>query len=71
MNRFKVVLAEAWRSITASISTTIAATMTVLIGMFLVGLLIASAPGRSRGATTRRRSSSSRSTSATPLRLSR
>jgi cell division transport system permease protein len=40
MNRFKVVLAEAWRSITASISTTIAATMTVLIGMFLVGLLI-------------------------------
>jgi cell division transport system permease protein len=41
MNRFKVVLAEAWRSITASISTTIAATMTVLIGMFLVGLLIA------------------------------
>jgi cell division transport system permease protein len=41
MNRFKVVLAEAWRSITASISTTIAATMTVLIGMFLTGLLIA------------------------------
>jgi cell division transport system permease protein len=41
MNRFKVVLAEAWRSLTASISTTIAATMTVLIGMFLVGLLIA------------------------------
>ena len=41
MNRFKVVLAEAWRSITASISTTIAATMTVLIGMFLMGLLIA------------------------------
>jgi cell division transport system permease protein len=41
MTRFKVVLAEAWRSITASISTTIAATMTVLIGMFLVGLLIA------------------------------
>jgi cell division transport system permease protein len=41
MNRFRVVVAEAWRSITASISTTIAATMTVLIGMFLVGLLIA------------------------------
>ncbi len=41
MNRIKVVLSEAWRSITASISTTIAATMTVLIGMFLVGLLIA------------------------------
>ncbi len=41
MNRFKVVLAEAWRSITASISTTVAAAMTVLIGMFLVGLLIA------------------------------
>jgi cell division transport system permease protein len=39
--RFRVVLAEAWRSLTASLSTTLAATMTVLIGMFLVGLLIA------------------------------
>jgi cell division transport system permease protein len=32
---------EALRSITANLSTTIAATVTVLIGMFLVGLLIA------------------------------
>jgi cell division transport system permease protein len=32
---------EAFRSITANLSTTIAATVTVLIGMFLVGLLIA------------------------------
>ena len=32
---------EAVRSITANLSTTIAATVTVLIGMFLVGLLIA------------------------------
>jgi cell division transport system permease protein len=39
--RFRVVVAEAWRSMTASLSTTAAATMTVLIGMFLVGLLIA------------------------------
>ena len=39
--RFKVVVAEAWRSLVASLSTTVAATMTVLIGMFLVGLLIA------------------------------
>lgn len=36
-----VVVAEAWRSLTASLSTTLAAVMTVLIGMFLVGLLIA------------------------------
>ncbi len=39
--RFRVVAAEAWRSLTASFSTTVAAGMTVLIGMFLVGLLIA------------------------------
>jgi cell division transport system permease protein len=39
--RFRVVAAEAWRSLTASLSTTLAATMTVLIGMFLVGLLVA------------------------------
>ncbi len=32
---------EALRSITANLSTTVAATVTVLIGMFLVGLLIA------------------------------
>jgi cell division transport system permease protein len=34
------VVAEAWRSLTASLSTTLAAALTVLIGMFLVGLLI-------------------------------
>jgi cell division transport system permease protein len=39
--KFSVVIAEAWRSLTASLSTTIAAALTVLIGMFLVGLLIA------------------------------
>jgi cell division transport system permease protein len=37
----RVVVAEAWRSLTASLSTTLAAALTVLIGMFLVGLLIA------------------------------
>jgi cell division transport system permease protein len=36
----RVVVAEAWRSLTASLSTTLAAALTVLIGMFLVGLLI-------------------------------
>jgi cell division transport system permease protein len=38
--RFKVLAAEAWRSLAANASTTIAATMTVLIGMFLLGLSI-------------------------------
>jgi cell division transport system permease protein len=35
------MVAEAFRSITANVSTTAAATVTVLIGMFLVGVLIA------------------------------
>ena len=35
------MLSEAVRSIGANISTTVAATMTVLIGMFLLGLVIA------------------------------
>jgi cell division transport system permease protein len=39
--KLKVVAAESWRSLTASLSTTLAAAVTVLIGMFLVGLLIA------------------------------
>lgn len=39
--RFKLFVGEALRSITANLSTTIAATMTVLIGMFLLGLFIA------------------------------
>ena len=39
--RFRMMLSEAGRSIMANASTTIAATMTVLIGMFLLGLFIA------------------------------
>jgi cell division transport system permease protein len=39
--RLRLVTSEALRSIRASMSTTLAATMTVLIGMFLFGLLIA------------------------------
>jgi cell division transport system permease protein len=39
--KLKMVGGEAFRSIRASMSTTIAATMTVLIGMFLLGLSIA------------------------------
>ncbi|MEX2210708.1 MAG: permease-like cell division protein FtsX [Gaiellaceae bacterium] len=41
MNRFRMMLSESVRSLTANISTTVAATMTVLIGMFLLGLFIA------------------------------
>src|SRR5262245_41731478 len=41
MNRVKLVLSEALRSIGSNLSTSFAATMTVLIGMFLLGLLIA------------------------------
>jgi cell division transport system permease protein len=41
MARFKLVGSEALRSIGANLSTSFAATMTVLIGMFLLGLLIA------------------------------
>jgi cell division transport system permease protein len=40
-SRFKLVVSEAFRSIGSNISTSFAATMTVLIGMFLLGLLIA------------------------------
>jgi cell division transport system permease protein len=39
--RVKLLVAEAWRSLGANLSTTVAATMTVLIGMFLLGLFIA------------------------------
>ena len=39
--RIRVVTAEAIRSLTSNLSTTIAATMTVLIGMFLLGLFVA------------------------------
>ncbi len=41
MERFKLFVGEATRSIFANLSTTVAATMTVLIGMFLLGLFIA------------------------------
>jgi cell division transport system permease protein len=40
MQRFRLLLAEAVRSLGANVSTTAAATMTVLIGMFLLGFLI-------------------------------
>ena len=39
--RLRLLVAEAWRSLGANLSTTVAATMTVLIGMFLLGLFIA------------------------------
>ena len=39
--RVKLLVSEAWRSLGANLSTTFAATMTVLIGMFLLGLFIA------------------------------
>ena len=39
--RVRLFVGEALRSVTANLSTTIAATMTVLIGMFLLGLFIA------------------------------
>ena len=39
--RVRLLVSEALRSIGANISTTMAATMTVLIGMFLLGLFIA------------------------------
>jgi cell division transport system permease protein len=41
VSRFKLVFSESLRSLSANISTTIAATMTVLIGMFLLGLFVA------------------------------
>jgi cell division transport system permease protein len=39
--RFRLLLSESFRSLSANLSTSIAATMTVLIGMFLFGLFIA------------------------------
>ena len=41
MSRVRLIVSEAWSSISANFSTTFAATMTVLIGMFLLGLFIA------------------------------
>ena len=40
MTRFRVIVAEAIRSLGANLSTTFAATTTVLIGMFMLGLVI-------------------------------
>jgi len=40
VTRFRLVISEAMRSLGANISTTVAATMTVLIGMFLLGLFV-------------------------------
>ncbi|MBV8081171.1 MAG: ABC transporter permease [Actinobacteria bacterium] len=39
--RLRLLVSEAWRSLAANVSTTFAATMTVLVGMFLLGLFIA------------------------------
>jgi cell division transport system permease protein len=39
--RLRLLFSEAWRSLGANASTTVAAAMTVLIGMFLLGLFIA------------------------------
>ncbi len=41
MGRLKLFFGEALRSLTASLTTTIAATMTVLIGMFVLGVFLA------------------------------
>jgi cell division transport system permease protein len=41
MSRFRLLVSEAWASIRMNLSTTFAATMTVLIGMCLLGLFIA------------------------------
>ena len=41
MNRLKLMGSEAFRSIGSNLSTSVAATMTVLIGMCLLGLFLA------------------------------
>jgi len=41
MSRVRLLFSEAWSSIRMNLSTTVAATMTVLIGMFLLGVFIA------------------------------
>ena len=40
-DRLRLIISEARRSMRANLSTTVAATMTVLIGMFLLGLFVA------------------------------
>ena len=39
--RLRLLVSEAWHSLWANVSTTVAATMTVLVGMFLLGLFVA------------------------------
>ncbi len=39
--RLRLLVSEAWQSLAANASTTFAATMTVLVGMFIIGLFIA------------------------------
>src|SRR6478752_6388785 len=41
MSRFRLLLSESWASLRQNLSTTVAATMTVLIGMCLLGLFLA------------------------------
>ena len=41
MNRFRMIVSESLRSLGANLSTTVAATMTVLIAMFVLGLVLA------------------------------
>src|SRR4051794_30523856 len=41
MSRTRLLIAEAWASIRLNVSTTVASTLTVLIGMVLLGLFIA------------------------------
>jgi cell division transport system permease protein len=41
VERFRLIVAESLRSLGANVSTTLAATVTVLIGMFLLGVFIA------------------------------
>jgi cell division transport system permease protein len=40
VSRLRLVFAEAWSSVTSNVSTTVAAVVTVLIGMFLLGVVI-------------------------------
>src|SRR3954470_22359280 len=39
--RLRLLVSEPWRSLTANLSTTFAAIVTVLVGMFILGLFIA------------------------------
>jgi cell division transport system permease protein len=41
VTKFRLILGESWRSLTSNFSTTLAATLTIVIAMFLLGLSIA------------------------------